>query len=116
MKNDSVIHPRTPHLAAEEATVNVEFSETCPPVYSDYISGSVPRIISPLTYTPILVHSVGSGSLRPVYTIIYLVKNTIIHLYDDVNKQTYNRADCFPEKFERPTSSQSLLNHQSVDN
>ena len=41
---------------------------------------------------------------HPIYTIIHLVKNIIIHLYDDNNKQTYDRVDWFPDKFEqRPT-------------
>ena len=41
---------------------------------------------------------------RKLYTIIHLVKNTIMHLYDDANKQMYDCVDCFSDKFEqRPT-------------
>lgn len=65
--------------------------------------------------------------LSPVYMIIHLVKNIIIHLHDDANGQTYDRAKCIPNKFYQHStcincsiiqlhvsSSQQVLKHLTI--
>lgn len=49
--------------------------------------------------------------LSPVYMIIHLVKNIIIHLHDDANGQTYDRVKCIPNKFLSTFNMHKLFNH-----
>ena len=36
-------------------------------------------------------------------------QKSIIHLYDNANKQMYDRVDCFPDKFEQSPTCMEVL-------